>query len=76
MTSNIYDNLDNFTIENSTENVVRKAKKKLREIETLKSKPHLTQEEKEKLRWENYWKIFLPSSKKFIKDNKLNITHS
>jgi len=76
MSANIFNHLEDHVLERTTDDVTRKAKKKLREIEVLKTKAVLTDEEKEKIKQENYWKIFIPSSQKFFKDNHFNVTHS
>uniref|UniRef100_A0A6C0B9Z0 RING-type domain-containing protein n=1 Tax=viral metagenome TaxID=1070528 RepID=A0A6C0B9Z0_9ZZZZ len=76
MIANIYDNLEDCVLDKTTNDVTRKAKKKLRKIEALKMKSVLTDEEQDKIRQENYWKIFVPSGQKFFKDNYYNITHS
>ena len=76
MSENIFHNLYDSSVEYSTDNFVRKAKKKFREIQALKTKECLTCEEKQKMKLEKYWKTFLPSSDKFFENNNHNITHS
>jgi hypothetical protein len=76
MNENIFNNLPDFPVEYSTDNIVRKAKKKLREIEVLKTKESITPEEKQKMKLEKYWKIFIPSSYTLFENNNHNITHS
>jgi hypothetical protein len=71
-----FNNLPDFPVEYSTDNIVRKAKKKLREIEVLKTKESITPEEKQKMKLEKYWKIFIPSSYTLFENNNHNITHS
>lgn len=71
--TNIYDNLEEVFDEKTTNNVIRKANKKLREIELLKQKSDLTDEEINKIAKEKFWKSFLPPKKKLITKNKHNI---
>jgi peptide subunit release factor 1 (eRF1) len=71
--TNIYDNLEEVFDEKTTNNVIRKANKKLREIDLLKQKVYLTEEEKNKIAKEKFWKSFLPRKKKLITKNKHNI---
>jgi hypothetical protein len=61
MTKNIYTNLyvDDESADKSTEHIQRKAEKKLKEIERLKTKPNLTPEEIEKINTEKKWKRIL-----------------
>ncbi len=73
---NVFENLDEIIDDRTTNNVVRKAKKKLREIETIKQKSSITDEEKDKLRNEKFWISFLPPKKKLVTRNKYGITHS
>ena len=47
--TNIYDNLEEVFDEKTTNNVIRKANKKIREIDLLKQKVYLTEEEKNKI---------------------------
>jgi hypothetical protein len=76
MSTNIFNRLEDNVLEKTTNDVVRKAKKKLREIEILKTKAFLSDEEMEKVKKEKYWKIFIPSSQKFFESNHFNIKHS
>lgn len=58
--------------------MLRKAKKKIREIEALKKKEHLTEEEKEKINVEDYWNSIIqpkPKPRKIL-PNKYRITDS
>jgi len=71
--TNIYDNLEEVFDEKTTNNVIRKANKKLREIELLKQKPQLTNEETNKIAKEKFWKSFLPPKRKLITKNRHNI---
>ena len=71
--TNIYDNLEEVFDEKTTNNVVRKANKKLREIGLLKQKSYLTDEETNKIAKEKFWKSFLTPKKKLITKNKHNI---
>jgi hypothetical protein len=71
--TNIYDNLEEVIDEKTTNNVVRKAKKKLREIDMLKQKIHLTHEEITKIAMERLWISVLPPKKKLITKNRHNI---
>jgi hypothetical protein len=71
--TNIYDNLEEVIDEKTTNNVVRKAKKKLREINMLKQKIHLTGEEITKIAMERFWISVLPPKKKLITKNRHNI---
>jgi len=71
--TNIYDNLEEVNDEKTTNNVVRKAKKKLREINMLKQKIHLTHEEIRKIAMEKIWISILPPKKKLITKNRHNI---
>ena len=61
MTQNIYTNLhvDDESVDKGTEHMQRKAEKKLKEIERLKTKPNLTPEEVEKINTEKKWKHIL-----------------
>jgi len=63
-------------VEKSTTDLTRKAKKKMREIEALKAKSCITDEEKCKIQEENHWKSFTPSNKKLEKYNSYNISNS
>ena len=59
-----------------TSDFARKAKKKMREIEILKEKTYITDEEKCKIQQETFWKTFTPSNKKLEKYNRNEISSS
>jgi len=74
---NIFTNLDEIIDnDNSTKDMVRKAKKKLREIEILKTTPNITQEQKDKIKLEKHWNLFIKGNAKLYEQNKFGITHS
>ena len=68
--------LDDVVVEKRTTDFTRKAKKKMREIEALKAKSCITDEEKCKIQEESHWKKFTPSSKKLEKHNSFKISNS
>ena len=53
---------DDEVVEPKTRDFARKAKKKMREIETLKAKSVTTYEENRKIQEEKLWKTFTPSN--------------
>lgn len=74
---NIFNNLDEIVDhDDSTKDMVRKAKKKLREIEILKTTPNITPEQKDKIKLEKHWNLFIKSNIKLYEQNKFGITHS
>jgi hypothetical protein len=75
MSNNIFDNLEEVVDDKTTNNVSRKAKKKLREIEALKRKSILCEEEIRKIQLEEYWQSFFPK-KKLHPINRFGITHA
>jgi len=62
--------------DNSTNNMERKAKKKLREIEILKAMSNITPEQQAKIKLERHWKLFIKSNTRLFSKNKFGITHS
>jgi hypothetical protein len=77
--NNKFDVLEEVVDDKTTSNVVRKAKKKLREIETLKKKGStqpLSEEETEKIKLEKFWTTFVKAKPKPIPANKYRIVHS
>lgn len=76
MPKNRFIELEEVVDEKTTNNVTRKAKKKLREIETLKYKSAalLTEEEIGKIQLEEYWRSFFPK-RKLRPLNKFGVTH-
>lgn len=76
-THNIFNNLDEvIDHDDSTKDMVRKAKKKLREIEILKTTPNITPEQQQKIKLEKHWNLFIQSKIKLHSHNKFGITHS
>ena len=74
---NIFNNLDEVEDhDDSTKDMVRKAKKKLREIEILKTRPNVTPEQYAKIKLEKFWKLFIKSDAKLFTKNNFGITHS
>jgi hypothetical protein len=70
---NPFDVLEEVQDERTTNNLVRKAKKKLKEIELLKKRDSLTPEETAKVLMENYWKWLIPERQRYILKNKWSI---
>ena len=62
--NNRFENLEEVHDVVPTINIIRKAKKKLREIEHLKQKPTHTPEEVAKIAEESYWRLIIPPPKK------------
>jgi hypothetical protein len=73
MSTNIFDNLEEVNDVLHSINIIRKSKKKLREIEHLKQKPTRTPEEEIKISEEPYWRSFLPPKKKLLTKNAYGI---
>jgi hypothetical protein len=75
-TQNNFGLLEEVVDDKSTANVIRKANKKLKEIELLKKKESLSEEEKEKVKMEEFWMSFVKPKQKPIPSNKYSIRHS
>uniref|UniRef100_A0A6C0JK19 RING-type domain-containing protein n=1 Tax=viral metagenome TaxID=1070528 RepID=A0A6C0JK19_9ZZZZ len=74
---NIFNNLEEIVDhDDSTSNIERKAKKKLREIELLKARLNITPEQQAKIKLERHWKLFIKSNIKLYSQNKFGVTHS
>ena len=74
--NNIFDNLEEVNDSLPNINIIRKSKKKLREIARIKEKPvdQRTPEEKKKILEESYWRFLLPPKKKLITRNAYGVT--
>jgi len=71
--NNIFNNLDEVFDERTTNDLIRKAIKKLREIDILKTKSFLSRAEEEKVAQEKFWKGMLPYKKKLNSKNRYGI---
>ena len=74
--ANIFNNLEEVNDSLPNINIIRKSKKKLREIAHIKEKPvdKRTPEEKKKILEESYWRLLLPPKKKLITRNAYGVT--
>ena len=72
MYSNRFEHLEDYNNDTSNSNNIKKALKKLREIQVLEQRDNLTQQELDKISEKNKWNAMLPS---FISDTETEKIH-
>lgn len=72
MYSNRFEHLEDYNNDTSNSNNIKKALKKLREIQVLEQRDNLTQQELDKISEKNKWNAMLPS---FIYDTETEKIH-